>query len=106
MNEKECNICIGIHHISTIIGCLSGIYYMLAGANKKGFFRKFGLLIFTASQLWASVKIVLDRMNNRSRLKESIRHIHSISDNPTEQREFLWTVAAFSAFFKILIPRI
>ncbi len=45
MREKELSICIGIHHIATLVGISEGMYYLFAG--KQRLLRSLGVLLLT-----------------------------------------------------------
>lgn len=102
MSRKEYRICIWIHHIATILGVSGGIYSL--ASTKKYSFRTFCLSLFTGSQLWALLKIVSDGIRGRSRLKESIIHIRTLSGDAVRERRTLGAVTAVSALFKIAVP--
>ena len=76
MGEKELSVCIGIHHIATLLGISEGIYYLFAG--KQRFWRSCGVFLLTVFQSWAGLKILADLQKGKSRLNESYRNLEKI----------------------------
>lgn len=104
MREKELSICIGIHHIATLIGVLEGMYYLLAGRQR--FFRSCAVFLLTAIQSWAGFKILADLQKGKSRLADSFRNLEKIKKNKKQRRGILWGMALSSALFKVLPVRL
>ncbi|MGF0034620.1 hypothetical protein ACQRBN_16940 [Bariatricus sp. SGI.154] len=113
MREKELTISTWIHHISTLIGLSTGIYYLIKrmstrrtlpdrfvpGSKKP--LRSFILFVFTMLQFWAGLKILKDLSEGTSRLKERCKDIHRLSSNRREERRILWGMTFLSSMFKI-----
>ena len=116
MGEKELSVCIGIHHIATLIGISEGIYYLLAG--KQRFLRSFAVLLLTgikneyarllptALQSFAGFKILVDLHNGKSRLADSYRNLEKIKTSRKQRRGILWGMAFSSTLFKVLPVRL
>ncbi len=104
MREKELSICIGIHHIATLIGVLEGMYYLLAGRQR--FFRSCAVFLLTALQSWAGFKILADLQKGKSRLADSFRNLEKIKKSKKQRRGILWGMALSSALFKVLPVRL
>jgi len=100
MREKELAVCIGIHHIATLIGISEGIYYLLAG--KQRFLRSCAVFLLTALQSFAGLKILVDLHNGKSRLADSCRNLEKIKTSRKHKRGILWGMALSSTLFKIL----
>lgn len=104
MREKELSICIGIHHIATLIGILEGIYYLFSGKRRLW---KNGVIVFlTAFQSWAAFKILADIKKGKSRLRESYQNLKRLQMNKRQRQRVLWGSAAASALFKVLPVRL
>ena len=104
MGEKELSVCIGIHHIATLIGISEGIYYLLAG--KQRFLRSFAVLLLTALQSFAGFKILVDLHNGKSRLADSYRNLEKIKTSRKQRRGILWGMAFASTLFRVLPVRL
>ncbi|MCI8795808.1 MAG: hypothetical protein HFG89_02990 [Dorea sp.] len=104
MREKELSICIGIHHIATLIGILEGVYYLFSGKRRLW---KNGVIVFlTAFQSWAAFKILADIKKGKSRLRESYQNLKRLQMNKRQRQRVLWGSAAVSALFKVLPVRL
>lgn len=104
MREKELTICIGIHHIATLIGISEGMYYLLAG--KQRLWRSCGVFFLTVLQSWAGIKIVADLKRGKSRLKDSYRNLEKIKRSRRQRQGILWGMALSSTLFKVLPVRL
>lgn len=100
MREKELSICIGIHHIATLIGISEGMYYLLAGRQRL--WRSCIVFLLTAFQSWAGFKILADVQNGKSRLTDSCRNLEKIKCSRRQRRGILWGMTLSSALFKVL----
>lgn len=113
MREKELTLSTWIHHISTLIGLSTGIYYLIRrilpgrsfpdrfALRGKNLLRSFLLFLFTALQSWAWIKILADLSDHTSRLRERCKDIHRLSRSKREERRILWGMTFLSAMFKI-----
>lgn len=104
MCEKELSICIGIHHIATLIGISEGIYYLSAG--KRRFWKNGILFLLTVFQSWAGLKILTDQRGKRQRMIESYRSLEELEASRKKRRKILWGITAVSALFKVLPARL
>lgn len=104
MREKELSICIGLHHIATLIGILEGVYYLFT--RKRRFWKNSMILFFTAFQSWAAFKILADIKNGRSRLRESYMNLEKLRISSKQRQEVLWGSTAASILFKLLPVRL
>lgn len=102
MGKKEWIICTWIHHIATVIGLYKGCRRLFM-ERLRGI-RGLLMFLFLASQIWAGVKILRELTMGESRLKQSFENIHRVSKNEDEERGILFTIAGFSALFKIGVP--
>ena len=100
MGEKELSVCIGIHHIATLLGISEGIYYLFAG--KQRFWRSCGVFLHTVFQSWAGLKILADLQKGKSRLNESYRNLEKIKSSRRQRRGILWGMVLSSTLFKLL----
>ncbi|MXP76027.1 hypothetical protein GN277_11705 [Lachnospiraceae bacterium WCA-9-b2] len=100
MGEKELSVCIGIHHIATLLGISEGIYYLFAG--KQRFWRSSGVFLLTVFQSWAGLKILADLQKGKSRLNESYRNLEKIKSSRRQRRGILWGMVLSSTLFKLL----
>ncbi len=104
MREKELSICIGIHHIATLIGILEGVYYLFAG--KRQLWKNGAIVFLTAFQSWAAFKILADIKRGKSRIRESYQNLKQLQINRRQRQGVLWGSAAASALFKVLPVRL
>lgn len=104
MHEKELSICIGIHHIVTLIGILEGVYYLFA--KRRQFWKNSMIFLFTAFQSWAAFKILADIRNGRSRLRESYMNLDRLRISSKQRQEVLWGSTVASILFKLLPVRL
>ncbi len=100
MREKELSICIGIHHIATLVGISEGMYYLFAG--KQRLLRSLGVLLLTVLQSWAGLKILADLRKGKSRLKDSYRNLEKIESSRRQRQGILWGMVLSSTLFKVL----
>ncbi len=98
MCEKELSICIGIHHIATVVGVLEGIYYLFTGRQK--FWKSCVIFLMTVFQSFAGLKIIADLRRGRSRLTDRCRRLKRLGCSRRQEKGVLWGIAALSALFK------
>ena len=100
MHKKEISICIGIHHIATLVGVLEGIYYLFAG--RQPFWKSCVIFLMTVFQSFAGMKILADLRRGRSRLTDSCQDLERIGCTNRQERGMLWGSAALSALLKTI----
>lgn len=92
-----------IHHITTIAGFLTGVYYFLQKEVRP--FAKMLLSFHIVSQGVGILKIISDRMDGRHRFSESFAHVTSLCEDAEIRKLRLpWILLATATVFKVGVP--